>query len=133
MNGRNFEVFFSWLHLVEMHSFCISSESFMIGFVLDHVKYFLIFQSSAKLDHYFPQTRRGLDCLFMINVGDWKNYILCKFWRLYISTYVYTYVYISNNHQMNVQSIKGSIIYTGLLTFQYTRETTSMCHTEKYV
>ena len=37
---------------------------------------------------------------------------------------------ISKSHQMNVQSIKGSIIYKGWLTFQYTLETTSMCHTK---
>ena len=88
MNGRKIEVF-SMLHLLEMHVCCISSNSVMIGFSPHHVEYFLISQSSAKLYHYFPQTlytRRGLDCLFEMNVGDWKNYILCKFWRLYIST-----------------------------------------------
>ena len=81
--------FFSWLHLLEMHVFCISSKSVMIGFSLDYVEYFLISQSSVKLDHYFPQTlltRRGLDSLFKMNIGDWENYFLRKFWRLYIST-----------------------------------------------
>ena len=98
----------------------------MIGFSLDYVEYFLISQSSVKLDHYFPQTlltRRGLDSLFKMNIGDWKNYILRKF---------LAFIHI-NNHHMNVKTIKGSIIYKRLLTFQYASETTSMCHTEKYV